>query len=172
WCGRRRVPCSRSAPPRNGSPRRSTAPRRSRRPTTWSTPSAGRARTPRAARPCCSRQPARASISTAISNIEASTSKNWCARCPRAKARGHDQLSKKLTYDTGLFGAAMLLVVIGLVMIFSASAIIATQKFGAESPYLFLTRQCVFLFGGGALMLILMHVDIRYLSDRRVIYGV
>jgi cell division protein FtsW len=81
-------------------------------------------------------------------------------------------MSKKLTYDTGLFGAAMLLVVIGLVMIFSASAIIATQKFGAESPYLFLTRQCVFLFGGGALMLILMHVDIRYLSDRRVIYGV
>src|SRR5256885_1938562 len=81
-------------------------------------------------------------------------------------------MSRKLTYDTSLFGAAMLLVVIGLVMIFSASAIIATQKFGAASPYLFLTRQCVFLFGGGAMMLILMHVDTRYLADRRVIYGV
>jgi cell division protein FtsW len=81
-------------------------------------------------------------------------------------------MSKKLTYDTSLFGAAMLLVVIGLVMIFSASAIIATQKFGGDNPYLFLTRQCVFLFGGGALMLILMHVDSRYLADRRVIYGV
>jgi cell division protein FtsW len=66
----------------------------------------------------------------------------------------------------------MLLVVLGLVMIFSASAIIATQKFGADSPYLFLTRQCVFLFGGGALMLALMHVDVRYLADRRVIYAV
>src|SRR5438045_7016749 len=81
-------------------------------------------------------------------------------------------MSRKLTYDTSLFGAAMLLVVIGLVMIFSASAIIATQKFGAGSPYLFLTRQCVFLIGGGAVMLILMHVDVRYLADRRVIYAV
>ena len=81
-------------------------------------------------------------------------------------------MSKKLTYDTWLFGAAMLLVVIGLVMIFSASAIIATQKFGAASPYLFLTRQCVFLFGGGALMLILMHVDTRYLADRRLIFTI
>jgi len=81
-------------------------------------------------------------------------------------------MSKKLTYDTWLFGAAMLLVVFGLVMIFSASAIIATQKFGTGNPYLFLTRQCVFLFGGGALMLILMHVDFRYLSDRRVIGAV
>jgi cell division protein FtsW len=78
-------------------------------------------------------------------------------------------MSKKLTYDTWLFGAAMLIVVIGLVMIYSASAIIATQRFGAANPYLFLTRQCVFLIIGGAFMLFLMHVDGRRLANQRII---
>jgi cell division protein FtsW len=79
-------------------------------------------------------------------------------------------MSRKLTYDTWLFGAAMLIVVIGLVMIYSASAIIATQRFGAESAYFFLTRQCIWLIAGGAMMLILMHVDSALIADRRIIY--
>ncbi len=79
-------------------------------------------------------------------------------------------MSKKLTYDTWLFGAAMLIVVIGLVMIYSASAIIATQKFGAGSAYYFLTRQCIWLIAGGAMMLMLMHLDSKIFSDRRIIY--
>lgn len=78
-------------------------------------------------------------------------------------------MSKKLTFDTWLFGAAMLLVVVGIVMIYSASALIATQRFGTD-PYRFMTRQCVFLIGGGALMLALMHVDISLLRDRRVLW--
>jgi cell division protein FtsW len=78
-------------------------------------------------------------------------------------------VSRKLTYDTWLFGAAMLIVVIGLVMIYSASAIIAVQKFGATNPYIFLTRQCFFVIAGGAVMLLLMHLDTRYLDDRRVL---
>jgi cell division protein FtsW len=81
-------------------------------------------------------------------------------------------MSKKLTYDTWLFGAVMLIVVIGLVMIYSASAIIATQKFGSENPYFFMTRQCIWLIAGGSLMLVLMHVDSRLLSDRRLIYTI
>jgi cell division protein FtsW len=81
-------------------------------------------------------------------------------------------MSKKLTYDTWLFGAVMLIVVIGLVMIYSASAIIATQKFGSENPYHFMTRQCIWLIAGGSLMLVLMHVDSRLLSDRRLIYTI
>jgi cell division protein FtsW len=79
-------------------------------------------------------------------------------------------MSRKLTYDTWLFGAAMLIVVIGLVMIYSASAIIATQKFGAGGAYFFLTKQCVALIVGGALMLVLMHLDPAILADRRLIY--
>jgi cell division protein FtsW len=78
-------------------------------------------------------------------------------------------MSRKLTYDTSLFGAAMLIVVVGLVMIYSASAMIATQKLGAGEAYHFLTRQCVWLLTGGAVMLALMHVDSSLLRDRRVL---
>jgi len=78
-------------------------------------------------------------------------------------------MSRKLSYDSYLFGAAMLIIVVGLVMIYSASAMITTQKVGAESPYYFLTRQCVWLLAGGAVMLTLMHIDPSRLRDRRVL---
>jgi cell division protein FtsW len=78
-------------------------------------------------------------------------------------------MSRKLTYDTYLFTAAMLIVVVGLVMIYSASAMIVAQKIGAESPYYFLTRQCIWLLAGGAVMLALMHLDPALLRDKRVI---
>jgi cell division protein FtsW len=80
-------------------------------------------------------------------------------------------MSRKLTYDTYLFGAAMLIVVVGLVMIYSASAIITVQKVGSDNPYYFVTRQFVWLLAGSAMMLALMHVDIRRLRDPRLIYG-
>jgi len=80
-------------------------------------------------------------------------------------------MSRKLTYDTWLFAAAMLLIVIGLVMIYSASAIITAQKTGSENPYYFITRQCVWLIAGSILMLMLMHLDLAVLRDRRVIYA-
>jgi cell division protein FtsW len=78
-------------------------------------------------------------------------------------------MSRKLTYDTYLFTAAMLIVVVGLVMIYSASAMIVAHKMGGESPYYFLTRQLVFLLAGGSMMLMLMHLDPALLRDRRVI---
>jgi cell division protein FtsW len=79
-------------------------------------------------------------------------------------------MSRKLTYDTWLFGAAMLIVVVGLVMIYSASAMIAQQRFG-HSPLHFLTRQSMFLIAGATLMVVLMHVNPAFLRDRRVVYG-
>jgi cell division protein FtsW len=79
-------------------------------------------------------------------------------------------MSRKLTYDTWLFAAALLLIVIGLVMIYSASAIITVQKTGSDNPYYFITKQAFFLFVGSAAMLILMHLDLARLRDRRVIY--
>jgi len=81
-------------------------------------------------------------------------------------------MSRKLTYDTPLFGAAMLIVVVGLVMIYSASAIIAAQKVGTDNPYYFLTRQCIWLIAGGTLMVVLMHIDLKRLRDPRILYGV
>src|SRR5439155_5366305 len=79
-------------------------------------------------------------------------------------------MSRKLTYDTWLVAAALLLIVIGLVMIYSASAIITAQKTGSDNPYYFITRQCMWLIAGSALMLTLMHVDLAILRDRRVSY--
>ena len=78
-------------------------------------------------------------------------------------------MSRKLSYDTWLFASAMLIVVIGLVMIYSASAIIAAQKIGADNPYYFVTRQCVWLLGGGVVMLLLMHVNVARLRDPRIL---
>lgn len=79
-------------------------------------------------------------------------------------------MSRKLTYDSWLFGAAMMLVVVGVVMIYSASAIIATQRFGAATPYHFMTRQLVWLMAGGAAMVVLMHLDANLLRDKRLLY--
>jgi cell division protein FtsW len=79
-------------------------------------------------------------------------------------------VSRKLTYDTWLFGAAMLIVVVGLAMIYSASAIMTMQKAGSDNPYYFITRQCAWLLAGSAVMFALMHIDVRRLRDRRIIY--
>ena len=79
-------------------------------------------------------------------------------------------MSKKLSYDTWLFGAAMLIVVLGMVMIYSASAMIASQRFG-HGPYYFFTRQGVFLIAGAVAMVILMHVNPALLRDRRIVYS-
>jgi cell division protein FtsW len=79
-------------------------------------------------------------------------------------------MSRKLTYDTWLFGTATIIVVVGLVMIYSASAMIASQRFGHGSYY-FLTRQLAFLVAGAGGMLFLMHVNPALLQNRRVVYG-
>ncbi len=79
-------------------------------------------------------------------------------------------MSRKLSYDMILFATATLIIVVGLVMIYSASAMIATQRFG-HGPYFFLTRQVAFLLAGAVLMLFLMHLNPAVLQNRRVIYG-
>ena len=80
-------------------------------------------------------------------------------------------MSRKLTYDTWLFGTATIIVVVGLVMIYSASAMIASQRFGHGSYY-FLTRQLAFLVAGAGGMLFLMQINPALLQNRRVVYGV
>ena len=79
-------------------------------------------------------------------------------------------MSRKLSFDMGLFTVATLIVVVGMVMIYSASALIATQRFGQE-PHYFLMRQLLFLGAGAAAVMFLMHVNPAILQDRRVQYG-
>jgi cell division protein FtsW len=79
-------------------------------------------------------------------------------------------MSRKLSFDMWLFTVVTLIVVVGMVMIYSASAMIATQRFG-HGPYYFLTRQLVFLGAGAAAVMFLMHVNPAILQDRRVQYG-
>ncbi len=79
-------------------------------------------------------------------------------------------MSRKLTYDSWLFSTATIIVMVGMVMIYSASAMIAMQRFG-HGPYYFLTRQGVFLAAGSIAMLFLMHVNPSVLRNRRVIHG-
>lgn len=80
-------------------------------------------------------------------------------------------MSRKLSYDRYIFGAAMLILVVGLAMIYSSSAIIAVQKIGTDNPYYFFLRQLAFLVAGGLLMIVLMHVDIGRLRDSKLAFG-
>jgi cell division protein FtsW len=78
-------------------------------------------------------------------------------------------MSRKLTPDLWVFGIAATIIIMGLVMIYSASAMIATQRFGHGSYYFF-TRQCAFLIAGAGLMLFLMNLNPAVLQDKRTIY--
>jgi len=79
-------------------------------------------------------------------------------------------MSRKLSYDRVIFGSAMLILVLGLVMIYSASAMIASQKIGTDNPYYFLVRQCIWAVAGAGLMLVMMHVDAGRLKSQAVVY--
>lgn len=79
-------------------------------------------------------------------------------------------MSRRLSFDTWLFATATLIVVLGLVMIYSASAMIATQRFGHGS-YFFLIRQGVFLAAGALTMTFLMHLNPAFLQDKRVLHA-
>ncbi len=73
-----------------------------------------------------------------------------------------------LQYDRKLFGAALALCLIGTVMVFSASAVMAREQFG--NGYTFLLRQLVWLAFGIAGMFWLMNTDYRRLRQPRVIF--
>ena len=66
-------------------------------------------------------------------------------------------MAKTVGVDKWLYFATLGLVVIGLAMVFSASAVMARENFG--SPYYFLTRQAVYAGGGLVCMTLLMKVN-------------
>lgn len=77
-------------------------------------------------------------------------------------------MAKRVSVDRWLFGAVLLLVLLGLVMVFSASAVMAKDKFG--SPYTFLLRQIGWACAGLLAMVALMRVDYRRYKHPAVVF--
>ena len=73
-------------------------------------------------------------------------------------------MARTLKYDKVLFTATLLLVCASVVMVYSASAILALERF--QQPYLFLTKQVMWVVLGLAVLAIAMRVDYRtYRND-------
>ena len=70
--------------------------------------------------------------------------------------------------DRKLFIVTLALCLIGVVMVFSASAITASEQFGAG--YIFLLRQLIYVVLGIAGMFWLMNMDYRRLRQPRVVF--
>jgi cell division protein FtsW len=66
-------------------------------------------------------------------------------------------MAKRVSVDRWLFSVTMLLVFLGLVMVFSASAVMARERFG--SPYAFFSKQLIWAVAGLAAMVVTMRVD-------------
>jgi cell division protein FtsW len=73
-------------------------------------------------------------------------------------------VARTLKYDKVLFTATLLLVCASVVMVYSASALVALERY--QQPYLFVTRQVMWAVLGLALAAVAMRVDYRtYRSD-------
>jgi len=68
-------------------------------------------------------------------------------------------MAKRVSVDRWLFTVTMLLVFVGLVMVFSASAVMARERFG--SPYAFLLKQLIWASAGLVAMVVTMRLDYR-----------
>jgi cell division protein FtsW len=78
-------------------------------------------------------------------------------------------MAKRLSVDKTLFTVTLLLVFIGLVMVFSASAVIAKERFG--SPYHFVLRQFGWALAGLAAMFVAMRLDYRRYKHPAVVFS-
>jgi cell division protein FtsW len=77
-------------------------------------------------------------------------------------------MAKRVSVDRWLFGATLLLVLLGLIMVFSASAVMAKERFG--SPYTFVLRQIGWACAGVLAMVVLMRVDYRRYKHPAVVF--
>ena len=77
-------------------------------------------------------------------------------------------MAKRVGVDKWLFFTTLLLVVVGLAMVFSASAVVAQERYHSE--FAFVGRQAGWALAGVLAMLILMHVDYTLYNSPRFIY--
>jgi len=77
-------------------------------------------------------------------------------------------MARRLESDRILFGTVVVLVLFGALMVFSASAVMAEQRFG--SSYHFLLRQLIWALLGISVMVAAMNLDYRRLAQPRVVF--
>src|SRR5262249_25622432 len=78
-------------------------------------------------------------------------------------------MAKRISVDRILFIVTLLLVFVGLVMVFSASAVIAKERY--HSGYFFLLRQLGWAVAGFIAMVIGMRVDYKRLKHPAVVFS-
>ena len=78
-------------------------------------------------------------------------------------------MAKRVSVDRWLFIVTLLLVFVGLVMVFSASAVIAKERY--HSGYFFLLRQMGWAVAGFAAMMVGMRVDYKRLKHPAVVFA-
>jgi cell division protein FtsW len=77
-------------------------------------------------------------------------------------------MAKRVGVDKWLFGTVLLLVLFGLVMVFSASAVMAKATVG--SPYAFVRNQAIWAVLGMIALFILMRVDYKKYNNPKLIF--
>ena len=78
-------------------------------------------------------------------------------------------MARKLRYDKVLFTATLLLVCASVVMVYSASAIVALERY--QQPYLFLTKQVMWTVMGLAVLAVVMRIDYRTYRNDAFVWG-
>ncbi len=77
-------------------------------------------------------------------------------------------MAKRVGVDKWLFGVVLLLVLFGLIMVFSASAVVAKSETG--SPYYYVVKQGGFALAGMFALVLLMKVDYRKYNNPKVVF--
>jgi len=77
-------------------------------------------------------------------------------------------MAKRVSVDRWMFTVTTILVFVGLVMIFSASAVMAKERFG--SAYEFLVKQLVWAVAGMAVMAVAMKVNYKRLQHPALVF--
>src|SRR5919108_6386823 len=78
-------------------------------------------------------------------------------------------MAKRVSVDRWLFTVTMLLVFLGLVMVFSASAVMARERFG--SPYAFLSKQLIWAVAGIVAMVVTMQLDYKRYKHPALVFS-
>jgi cell division protein FtsW len=78
-------------------------------------------------------------------------------------------MARKLQFDRWLFAAIAGLALFGVVMVYSASAVMAAQE--NDNQYHYVVRQGMWTGIGFIAMLAAMHFDYQRLRNRRIVYG-